>query len=105
MYRPVLKLTFNEAGAALDAGLRAIADGQAHIDLGDLSLVDSAAVAAMLAWQRAARSQGKQLVFSNLPANLQSLLQLYGVSELLNIASASPATESRRESPHNLPHH
>jgi phospholipid transport system transporter-binding protein len=98
MYRPVLKLTFNEAGAALEAGLRAIAEGQTRIDLGDLSLVDSAAIAAMLAWQRAAHSQGKSLAFSNPPANLQSLLQLYGVSELLNIA---PAFEAR----HDLPHH
>jgi phospholipid transport system transporter-binding protein len=91
MYRPALTLTVHNAKAALDAGLRAIADGQTHIDLGDLTAVDSAAVATMLAWQRAARSRGTSLVFSNLPSNLRSLVDLYGVGELLQADSPAGA--------------
>lgn len=83
MYRPALTLTVNNAKTVLEAGLRAIADGQTQIDLGDLTAVDSAAVATLLSWQRAARSKGKTLVFRNLPANLQSLVDLYDVKELL----------------------
>lgn len=84
-FRPALTLTFNNAQTVLDAGLRAIADGQTQIDLADLTSVDSSAVAAMLAWQRAARDAGKSLSFQNLPANLQSLVALYGVGELLHV--------------------
>lgn len=93
-YRPALTLTVHNATSVLDAGLRAIADGQTQIDLGELTVVDSAAVATMLAWQRAARSSGKSLEFSNLPANLQSLVNLYDVDGLLH---TSPRTD--------LPHH
>ena len=93
-YRPALTLTVHNASSVLDAGLRAIADGQTQIDLSELTVVDSAAVAAMLAWQRAARGSGKSLVFSNLPANLQSLVNLYDVDELLHTSSRT-----------DLPHH
>ena len=89
-YRPALTLTVHNARTVLDAGLRAIADGQTQIDLSELTVVDSAAVATMLAWQRAARSNGKSLEFTNLPANLQSLVKLYGVAELLH---ASPRAD------------
>lgn len=93
-YRPALTLTVQNAASVLDAGLRAIADGQTQIDLGELTVVDSAAVATMLAWQRAARKNGKSLVFGNLPVNLQSLVNLYDVDELLH---TSPRAD--------LPHH
>lgn len=84
MYRPALTLTVNNAKSVLEAGLRAIADGQTQIDLGGLTAVDSAAVATLLAWQRAAHGKGKTLVFRNLPANLQSLVDLYGLNRLLH---------------------
>ncbi|RJF99672.1 STAS domain-containing protein [Noviherbaspirillum saxi] len=89
MYRPAVTLTVNNAQTALEAGLRAIADGQTEIDLADLSVVDSGAVATMLAWQRAAQRTGKKLLFRNPSANLQSLITLYGVDELLVIAAAA----------------
>lgn len=98
MYRPGLTLTVHNAQTVLDAGLHAIADGQTHIDLADLTVVDSAAVATMLAWQRAARVNGKSLVFSNLPANLQSLVELYDVTDLL---STVPHSEARVDLPHH----
>lgn len=88
MFQPTLTLTVNNAQTVLEAGLRAIAEGQAQIDLEGLSVVDSAAVATMLAWQRAARRAGKPLVFRNPSASLQSLIALYGVTELIPIARA-----------------
>ncbi|HYD94248.1 MAG TPA: STAS domain-containing protein [Noviherbaspirillum sp.] len=103
VYRPSQALTVQNAAAVLDAGLRAIAEGQDHIDLSDLTAVDSAAVATMLAWQRAARAKGKSLAFSNLPANLQSLVELYDVAGLLQ---AKPHTSSQSGAAHSdLPHH
>lgn len=87
MFRPAQSLTVHNAQTVLGAGLRAIADGQTVFDLGELTAVDSAAVVTLLAWQRAARKSGKTLAFSNLPANLQSLVALYGVTDLLHPAS------------------
>ncbi|HEV7618324.1 MAG TPA: STAS domain-containing protein [Burkholderiaceae bacterium] len=84
MFRPTLTLTVNNAQSALEAGLRAIESGQTEIDLAQLTAVDSAAVATLLAWQRAALERGSVLRFTNLPANLQSLIELYGVADLLH---------------------
>lgn len=89
MFQPTLTLTVNNAQTVLEAGLRAIAEGQTEIDLSGLSVVDSAAVATMLAWQRAAQRAGKPLSFRNPTANLHSLIALYGVAELVSIAHAS----------------
>lgn len=83
MFQPASTLTFASAKAALDAGLRAVEGGQTTIDLGGVTAMDSSAVATLIAWQRAARSKGVTLSFLNMPANLRSLLELYGVAELL----------------------
>jgi phospholipid transport system transporter-binding protein len=84
MFRPTLTLTLNNANATLDAGLAAIEGGQTEIDLAQLTAVDSAAVATLIAWQRAASARGVRLAFKNLPASLQSLAELYGVADLLH---------------------
>ena len=94
MYRPGLTLTVNNAQTVLEAGLRAIADGQSVIDLGELNVVDSAAVATMLVWQRAAKRAGKPLAFSNLPSNLQSLVALYDVDQILSVVSTTSGERS-----------
>jgi phospholipid transport system transporter-binding protein len=66
------------------AGLRAIEAGQTDIDLSQLTAVDSSAVAALLAWKRAASVRDADIRFSNLPSNLVSLVELYGVADLLH---------------------
>lgn len=83
MYLAANTITVNTAKAALDAGLQAIARGENEFDLGQLTEVDSAAVATLLAWQRAAGAQGRTLVFHHLPQNLVSLARLYGADGLL----------------------
>ena len=76
-------LTMSDAAPVLAQGLAAIASGATKIDLGGLKAMDSAAVAAMLAWQRAAQAKGVRLEFINVPAALKSLAHLYGVDTLL----------------------
>jgi phospholipid transport system transporter-binding protein len=98
MFRPALTLTVHNAKTMLEAGLRAIASGQTTIDLADVTAVDSAAVATLLAWQRAAQRRDVSLCLLNIPANLQNLLHLYGVTELLHVAS--PA-QSRTDLQHH----
>ena len=90
MFQTASTMTVNTAKAALDAGLRAIAHGENDFDLGALTEVDSAAVATLLAWQRAAAALGRTLVWHHVPQNLQTLAQLYGADALLMPAPASP---------------
>ena len=82
-FQPGQSLTVHSANAVLAAGLQAISAGQTVFDLSGLAELDSAAVATLLTWQRAALARGNALTFTGLPANLCSLMRLYGVAELL----------------------
>ncbi len=77
-------LTVDNATAALEHGLAAIAAGETVFDLRNVVAVDSAAVSVMLAWQRAAADAGIRLQLVHLPAMLRSLTKLYGVCELVS---------------------
>jgi len=77
-------LTVDNATAALEHGLAAIAAGETVFDLRNVVAVDSAAVSVMLAWQRAAAHAGVKLQLVNLPAILKSLTKLYGVCALVS---------------------
>ncbi len=57
------------------------------VDFRSVTDVDSAAVALALEWLRRAES-GRGLRLANLPAAMQNLAKLYGVSELLQSASS-----------------
>lgn len=89
MFKPPSSLTLHNAKTVLQAGLRAIAGGQTTIDLSHVVAVDSAAVALLLAWRRAAQARGAELDFGRLPPNLHSLSQLYGVDTLLSPSVAA----------------
>ncbi len=58
------------------------------IDFAGITSVDSSAVALLLEWRREAERRKKTLVFVNLPANLVSLAELYGVAELIQSCRA-----------------
>lgn len=63
----------------------ALFDGEdVTIDLGRVTEADSAAVSLLLEWRREAARRRLQIRFLNTPQNLQSLMQLYGVSELMS---------------------
>lgn len=53
------------------------------VDMAQVGAVDSAAVSLMLSWLRQAKAQGMQLSFIHVPTNLKSLVDLYGLSEVL----------------------
>lgn len=77
-------ITMENAAALVDAGVAAIAGGDTQFDLSAVGNVDSAAVALLLAWQRAARAHGKSLTLIGVPKGLTSLARLYGVESLLD---------------------
>lgn len=80
----ISSLTMQDASIALKQGLALIAEGRTELDLGAVTELDSAAVATLLEWQRAAQARGVHLQYKNMPASLKSLAQLYGVDTLLS---------------------
>jgi phospholipid transport system transporter-binding protein len=57
-----------------------------EIDLSAVTNLDTAALSLMMELQRRALSENCQLLFANLPANLVSLAELYGVNEFIPLA-------------------
>ncbi len=53
------------------------------VDCDRVRIVDSTAVAVLLALKRRARSEQQPITFSNVPAPLMALASVYGVADLL----------------------
>ena len=79
-------VTLGNAAALLDEGKRHLAEGVQTVDLGEVSEMDSALLALLLAWLREARLHDRTLVFTNLPESLRTIARLYGVDRLLPTA-------------------
>ena len=56
------------------------------IDFAQVADIDTTTLSLILEWKRRAQTENKTLTFVNLPANLSSLSQLYGVSDLIKWA-------------------
>lgn len=77
------RITMAEAASLLEEGRCMVAAGPVVFDLAGVTEADSSALAVLFGWLREARQRGQQLSFSNTPANLLSLADVYGVSDLL----------------------
>lgn len=84
------ELSLRNAVTVSEAGLQAIHAGSDQIDMTPLTIVDSAAVAVMLAWQRQAQASNRSLQFIGVPASLISLISLYGLTEFFHVVEAAP---------------
>ncbi len=91
MFETGFPLNLQGAQSALAEGLRAIETGETVFDLSRVDALDSAAIAILLAWRRAARARNTNLDFHNPPPALSSLAELYGVAELLHLAQSKTA--------------
>lgn len=76
-------LTIETVAQFFERGLDAAGKTSLVLDLGQVVMVDSAAVSLLLAWVRQAQRSGLNLSFINIPENLSSLANLYGVAEML----------------------
>lgn len=76
-------LTMDTVAGVLDASTNVALPVSGEIDFSDVTSVDSAGVALLLAWKRRAVAEGKTVTFANVPANLLSLAQLYDVEPLV----------------------
>ncbi len=85
-------LTTDTAAALVAVGSTAASAGDFTLDLGNVTQVDSAAVALLLQWQRDAHALGKQFTFTSVSPALASLATLYGMDEVLGTPPAAKAT-------------
>ncbi len=76
-------LTIDNITAVLEESRNAFTGREIIVDFSAVTDVDSSAVSLLLQWQRAARADGRVVSYINLPANLKSLADLYGVAELI----------------------
>ena len=82
-FAPQGALTMFTCTEALAEGRRMALRGPLLVDLAAVTEADSAALALILDWVRAARGAGQTITVRNLPAGLVSLAALYGVDSLL----------------------
>ncbi len=54
------------------------------IDFFGVTDIDTSTISLILEWKRRALKENQVIQFVNLPTNLNSLTQLYGVAELIN---------------------
>lgn len=80
-------VTLGNVAQMLDEGRRHVEEGVRTVDLGEVTEMDSALLALLLAWLRAAKGRGHGLQFTRVPASLRTIAGLYGVDELIPIAS------------------
>lgn len=73
-------LTNSTVADLVEAGRGALRSGASVVDLGGVTHVDSAAIALLLDWTRAA---DRPLDLRNVPEGFHKLARLYGVDELL----------------------
>lgn len=79
-------ITMKNVTAVLQESARVFAGAHLVVDFSGVTDVDSSALSLLLEWRRAAHATERVIAFTNLPANLKSLADLYGVSELLGAA-------------------
>ena len=79
-------ITINNVVAMVGQGIALFDRDNMVIDLAQVAEVDSSAVSMLLEWQREAGRRNCSVRFVNIPLNLRSLVQLYGLSELMHVA-------------------
>jgi phospholipid transport system transporter-binding protein len=79
-------VTLANVAALLEEGRRHLGEGVQAVDLAEVSQLDSALLALLLAWLRDARLRDRPLAFTNLPESLRTIARLYGVDALLPVS-------------------
>ena len=77
-------ITVQNVVELLDEGNDRFTDTEVTVDLAAVTEVDSSALSLMLEWRREAGRNGRTIRYLNLPANLKSLAELYGVTEFVS---------------------
>ena len=81
-------VTLANVSRLLDEGRQHLEEGVRTVDLGEVTELDSAALALLLAWLREAKAKNRELAFANLPESLQTIARLYGVDGFLPLTAS-----------------
>jgi phospholipid transport system transporter-binding protein len=82
-------VTMSNAAALAAEGARLFVVADVVVDLSGVTEVDSSAVSVLLEWRRTAQAAGRRIDVVNVPSNLKSLADLYGVADLLDGRAAA----------------
>jgi len=82
---PVLMDNANEA---LTQSIALSMNEQLEIDFSGVTDIDTAALSLIMEWQRRALASKFTISFANLPVNLNSLAELYGVTSFISVTKA-----------------
>ena len=77
-------VVINTASAVLAASKSLAFKAETTIDFSQVTDIDTSTISLILEWKRRAQRENQTIKLVNLPANLISLTQLYGVVELIN---------------------
>jgi phospholipid transport system transporter-binding protein len=81
-------VTLADVAGLLEEGKGHLAEGVSTVDLSEVTDMDSALLALLLAWLRDAKTRQRDLTFANLPEALRTIARLYGVDSLLPVAAS-----------------
>lgn len=79
-------VTLSGVDVLLAEGSRSFEGGDVLVDFSRSDAVDSSAVSLMLEWKRRLDGEGRRIAYANLGDNLSSLVDLYGVAELIPLS-------------------
>lgn len=82
------RLTIDTIGASFSEAMRPLDGKEWVVDLAEVEAADSAAVSLLLGWQRNAQRYDAKLTLINVPENLRSLANLYGVAKALPLSNS-----------------
>jgi len=82
---PVL---MDKANEALTQSIALSMNEKLEIDSSGVTDIDTAALSLIMEWQRRALASKCTISFANLPVNLNSLAELYGVTSFISVTKA-----------------
>lgn len=85
-------ITIDNVVAMTRQGITLFEESSLVIDLANVAEVDSSIVSMLLEWSREANRKKLRLQLTNIPENVKSLMQLYGVSEFFSPISGDPSS-------------
>jgi phospholipid transport system transporter-binding protein len=78
------EVVINTASELLEVSKQLSLGPNTKIDFSGVTNIDTSTISLIFEWKRRAQKENQSIQFVNLPANLNSLTQLYGVNEMIN---------------------
>ncbi|SDY71946.1 lipid asymmetry maintenance protein MlaB [Nitrosomonas sp. Nm33] len=76
-------VTFDNVVEITRQGMALLDEDGLVVDMAEVIELDSSAISMLFEWLRVAHARNQQLYYVNLPENLSSLMQLYGVTDFI----------------------